>query len=118
MQQLVPIEEIERGIARAVDPDGSVRDDASDDLRRIRVQMTRRQAQLRETLMRELRRAISEGWATEEQPTIRNGRMVIPVRAEARRKVQGFVHDTSRSEERRVGKECTARGGEWQYKRM
>lgn len=95
MQQLVPLEEIERGIARAVDPDGSVRDDASDDLRRIRVQMTRRQAQLRETLMRELRRAISEGWATEEQPTIRNGRMVIPVRAEARRKVQGFVHDTS-----------------------
>ncbi len=94
---LTPLPEIEEEIASAIDPDGSVRDDASEELRRIRSLIQRRQVQLRETLMRELRRAVGEGWATEEQPTMRNGRMVIPVRAEAKRKLQGFVQDTSAS---------------------
>lgn len=95
--RLTEIRDVEESISKAINPDGSVRDDASAELRRIRSLIRRRQAELRETLMRELRRAIGEGWATEEQPTIRNGRMVIPVRAEARRKLQGFVQDTSAS---------------------
>lgn len=90
-------ESVEREISAAVEPDGRVKDDASEELRRVRSLISRRQVQLRETLMRELRRAIAEGWATEEQPTIRNGRMVIPIRAEAKRKLQGFVQDTSAS---------------------
>ncbi|MFW5955404.1 MAG: endonuclease MutS2, partial [Rhodothermales bacterium] len=94
---LTPLEAIERAVSDAIEPDGRVRDDASDELRRIRSLISRRQIQLRETIQRELRHAISQGWATEEQPTIRNGRMVIPVRAEAKRKLQGFVQDSSAS---------------------
>jgi DNA mismatch repair protein MutS2 len=87
--------ELEDHIGRTVDERGNVRDDASPELRRISRTLAERQSRLRSTLLSALREASSQGYATDEQPTIRNGRAVIPVRAEAKRKVQGFVHDVS-----------------------
>lgn len=95
--QIIAMPDLERRIDDTVDPDGRVRDSASPELRRLRRLIIQRQAELRETLQRELRKAMKGGHATEEQPTIRNGRMVIPVRSEARRKIEGFVQDTSAS---------------------
>jgi DNA mismatch repair protein MutS2 len=82
-------------IGRAIGDDGNVLDSASPELGRIRRALLNTRNQVRESALRALRAAIAAGWATEEQPTLRAGRMVIPVRAEARRKVQGFVHDVS-----------------------
>ncbi len=93
--RITPLPGLEERIAGVVDDEGRVRDDASPELRRLRRLIVQRQAALRETLMRELREAIGRGYATEEQPTIRSGRMVIPVRAEAKRKIEGFVQDVS-----------------------
>ncbi len=96
IRRLTPLEEIEEEIQRIIDEDQErVRDDASDRLRSIRRAIIRKQEQLRKSLNDALRRASERGYATEENPTIRNGRMVIPIRAEAKRKVEGFVHDTS-----------------------
>lgn len=95
VSRIVPLPDLEDRIREVVDDEGRLRDDASPELRRLRQLIVRRQAQLRDTLLAELRRAIGQGYATEEQPTIRNGRMVIPVRAEAKRKIQGFVQDMS-----------------------
>ncbi len=95
--RLRPLPELEQQLAAMVDEDGQVRDDASAELRRLRRQLALERQRLREALLQALRDAIRQGYATEDQPTIRNGRMVIPVRAEARRKVPGFVHDTSAS---------------------
>lgn len=94
-ERLVPVRELEEHIGRVITPDGTVSDDASPELARLRRQLLRRQAALRDSVLRALRDAVGQGYATEEQPTLRSGRMVIPVRAEARRKVRGFVHDTS-----------------------
>ncbi len=88
---------LEEHIEKVVDEEATVRDTASHELQRLRRLIIRKQASLREALQSALRRAMRSGFATEEQPTIRNGRMVIPVRAEAKRKVQGFVQDTSSS---------------------
>lgn len=93
--RLPRLERLENSVRDAIDSDGRVRDGASPELADIRARIQQREVQLRETLLRELRSAIGSGYATEDQPTIRHGRMVIPVRAEARRKIQGFVHDTS-----------------------
>ncbi|HLT47021.1 MAG TPA: endonuclease MutS2 [Rubricoccaceae bacterium] len=95
--EIVVLKELEEHVERTVDEVGRVKDDASPELARITRQLAEREGRLRETLMRALRAAIAEGWATEEQPTIRGGRAVIPVRAEAKRKVPGFVHDVSAS---------------------
>ncbi|NNF58477.1 MAG: endonuclease MutS2 [Rhodothermaceae bacterium] len=96
-QRIVVLQAVEECIGRTVDDQGRIKDDASPELLRATRTLADRQGRLRETLMRALRAAIAEGYATEEQPTIRGGRAVIPVRAEAKRKVQGFVHDVSSS---------------------
>ena len=95
VERITPLPDLEEHIQSILDEDGAIRDDASPELHRLRQQIRQRENELRDTLDRALRSAIGKGYATEEQPTIRGGRMVIPVRAEAKRKVDGFVHDTS-----------------------
>ena len=93
--RLAPADSLQRHLDSTLDAEGRLRDDATPELARLRRQIVQTQGRLRAKLMDALRDAVSQGYATEEQPTIRGGRMVIPVRAEARRKVEGFVHDTS-----------------------
>lgn len=93
--RILPNEDLEAHIARTVDERGQVRDTASRELQRIAAALAERRGRLQSTLLQALREASARGFAAEEQPTIRNGRAVIPVRAEARRRVEGFVHDVS-----------------------
>ena len=95
--QLAVRAELEQHIERIVDEQGAVRDTASPELQRLRKQMNRLRARLRDVITEELQRAIALGYAAETRPTIRNGRMVIPIRAEAKRKIEGFIHDVSAS---------------------
>jgi DNA mismatch repair protein MutS2 len=97
VERITPLPDLEEHVASILDEDGTIRDDASEELLRVRRQIRKKENQLRDTLDEALRDAIRQGYATEEQATIRGGRMVIPVRAEAKRKVEGFVHDTSAS---------------------
>ena len=94
-RRIDPLDDVEAHLKAVIDDDGTVRDDASDALLRIRRQIRDRRNALRRTLNRELQKAIGKGYATEDQPTLRAGRMVIPIRAEAKRKVDGFIHDSS-----------------------
>ena len=89
------LRELEGSIAHAVDRNGTVRESASGELRRIRRRLRQRQQALREKLRTLLGEAVRQGYAAESQLTVRAGRMVIPLRAEAKRKMRGFVHDSS-----------------------
>jgi len=95
--RITPLPDLEEHVASILEEDASIRDDASPELQRLRQQIQAKERKLRSTLDEALRDAIGQGYATEDQATIRGGRMVIPVRAEAKRKVEGFVHDTSAS---------------------
>jgi len=65
-----------------IEPDGSLSDDASPELRRIRRAMERQHRAIEEGLRRSLR-ALAEGGSTQEELiTIRGDRFVIPVKAE------------------------------------
>jgi len=97
VERITPLPDLEEHVASILDEDGSIRDDASPELQRLRRQIRKREEELRKTLDKALRRAVREGHATGEQATIRGGRMVIPVRASAKGKVEGFVHDRSAS---------------------
>ena len=78
-------------------PDGTLADDASPDLRRIRREMERQQRAIEESLRAALRR-FSEGGSTQDDLiTIRGERFVIPVKSEWKRRVQGVVHGASSS---------------------
>jgi DNA mismatch repair protein MutS2 len=84
-------------IRTKIQPDGTLTDDASPELRRIRREMERQQRAIEESLRSALRR-FSEGGSTQDELiTIRGERFVIPVKAEWKRRVQGVVHGASSS---------------------
>ena len=95
VRRLTALPELEQYLDGIVDGDGNVRDNASTELRRLRRLIPARQEALRQRLRQVLTQAHARGYATELQPTVRAGRMVIPLRAEAKRKIRGFIHDTS-----------------------
>jgi len=83
-------------LERVIDDRGHVRDSASPQLAEIRRRIITEQAGLRKKLDGILRNARQQGWVPDEVSlTIRNGRLVIPVAAEHKRKVKGFIHDES-----------------------
>ncbi|GAB3502416.1 endonuclease MutS2 [Emticicia fontis] len=83
-------------IDKIIDERGKVRDSASPELADIRRRLIAEQSDLRKTLERILRTARNSGWIGDDMSlTIRDGRMVIPVLSEHKRKLKGFVHDES-----------------------
>ena len=91
---LVPLLRQLRG---KIEPDGSLSDDASPELHRIRRAIDRQHRAIEESLRRSLRRLSEDGSTRDELITIRGDRFVIPVRAEFKRKVPGVVHGSSSS---------------------
>lgn len=89
------LQELEIRIEDTVDSNGTVRESASTELGQIRGKLRQRQQALREKLHALLSQAIQKGYAAEPQLTMRAGRLVLPLHAEAKRKLRGFVHDTS-----------------------
>ncbi|SMO54589.1 endonuclease MutS2 [Fodinibius sediminis] len=94
---LIPLEELEKILQDKFTNSGELRSDASHQLKSIRKRLNNKRNDLRSTINRVMSRVAKQGRASDEGPTIRNGRMVIPVLAEYKRKVQGFVHDVSSS---------------------
>ena len=93
----LPLKPLIESLRSRILPDGSLADDASPELRRIRREMERQQRAIEESLRSALRR-FSEGSSTQDDViTIRGERFVIPVKAEWKRRVQGVVHGTSSS---------------------
>jgi DNA mismatch repair protein MutS2 len=85
-----------RRIDKVVDDNGLVKDGASSELWDIRRSLITQQSGLRKELDRILKSVKKDGFADEHvEITIRSGRMVIPILAEYKRKIKGFIHDES-----------------------
>ena len=84
-------------IERTIQPDGSLADNASPELNRIRREQDRQQRLIEESLRAALRKLSSDGATQEDLITIRGDRFVIPVRAELKRRISGVVHGASSS---------------------
>ncbi len=93
-QGLRPLAE---SIERKIQPDGTLADDASPELHRIRREQDRQQRLIEESLRAALRRLSSDGATQDDVITIRGDRFVIPVRSELKRRVSGVVHGASSS---------------------
>jgi DNA mismatch repair protein MutS2 len=84
-------------IERTIQPDGTLADNASPELNRIRRDQERQQRLIEESLRAALRKLSSDGATQEDLITIRGDRFVIPVRSELKRRVSGVVHGASSS---------------------
>jgi DNA mismatch repair protein MutS2 len=95
VQPLVVAKRMEEEIERAIDPDGSVRDEASGALRRLRRELRGAQGELVQLLERAMAKLEPHQRVPDMSVTMRNGRYVIPVRREGRAAIGGIVHDES-----------------------
>ncbi|MBR3876799.1 MAG: Smr/MutS family protein [Bacteroidaceae bacterium] len=87
-----------RGIDAIIDKFGAVKDSASPALARIRGELVRTSGSISRTLNSILRRAQADGLVEKDAaPTMRDGRLVIPVAPALKRKMGGIVHDESAS---------------------
>ncbi len=83
-------------IKEKFDGKGNLKDNASSDLRRIRLDKKKVSGKIRNSLDLVFREAKTKGFVPENSnPTFRDGRFVIPVIASHKRRVKGFVHDES-----------------------
>ena len=83
-------------IDQIIDEKGKIRSNASKELQLIRSQLIYEEGRLRKVMERIFKEARAKGLTPDDAAmTIRGGRMVIPVAAENKRKLRGFIHDES-----------------------
>lgn len=87
--------DLSRALERALEPDGTIKEGASPELRRARNRVREVRGRLVQLLQGIARDLGSSG--DDVDVTVRGGRYVIPVRRDARSRVQGLVHDESSS---------------------
>ena len=91
------VPELAERLRRALDASGAVTDDASPTLKRLRREIRDRRRQLAAELERAFQGSEADRLFADRYVTLRHGRYVLPVRAEARSRVRGIVHDRSQS---------------------
>jgi DNA mismatch repair protein MutS2 len=90
--------EITRRIDAILDGFGQIKDHASPRLSEIRRELTSTMNSISKSLNVILRRAQAEGYVEKDvSPSMRDGRLVIPVNPSHKRKIKGIVHDESAS---------------------
>ena len=83
-------------INNILDKFGKIKDNASSELLRIRRELASTAGSISRSLNAILRNAQAEGYVDKDvTPTMRDGRLVIPVAPGLKRKIKGIVHDES-----------------------
>lgn len=89
---------ITKAIDMILDKYGKIKDNASPELTRIRREMSSAMSGISRSLNNILRQAQADGLVEKDTaPTMRDGRLVIPVAPGLKRKIKGIVHDESAS---------------------
>ena len=94
LPRITPLRDLLR---RSLDPDGAVLDDASPALRRLRQTGRELRRDLVKRLEQYFQGPAAEHIFQERYVTVRHGRYVLPIRAEAKSRFKGIVHDRSQS---------------------
>ena len=83
-------------VNRLVDDKGEIPDNASTELLEIRQSIRRKQSGIEKRIRQIMSDAKTAGWVDQKSElTVRDGRLVIPVKAGDKRAIRGFIHDES-----------------------
>jgi DNA mismatch repair protein MutS2 len=88
-------EKLSKHITSVIDDEGNIRNDASPDLVKIRKMQQSKQRELDTVYRRIIGEYRQKGWLTDSTETLRNGRRVLSVPVEHKRKIRGIIHDES-----------------------
>jgi DNA mismatch repair protein MutS2 len=96
IQEVAVFPEVIKRIDAILTKFGKIKDNASPELSRIRKETFQVQGSVSRSLQHILRQAQSDGFVDKDTlPTVREGRLVIPVSPAYKRKLKGIVHDES-----------------------
>ncbi len=95
--RLMPNRTLEDRISRSIISEELIADEASDTLAGIRRQIRITNNKIKETLQKYIQGGSHSKYLQENIVTTRNGRYVIPVKAECKNEIKGLIHDTSSS---------------------
>jgi DNA mismatch repair protein MutS2 len=94
----LPIEKaILKKIDLVLDQKGKIRPNASRDLLDITSGIAKAEQEARKKIDQVFKSASANGWTADGSLTVRDGRLCIPLLAENKRKLKGFIHDESSS---------------------
>ena len=95
-QDVITFPQLVKRIDAILDKYGKIKDNASAELLRIRRELIATESGISKTLHAILRHAQQDGIVDKDvAPTMRDGRLVIPVVPALKRKIKGIVHDES-----------------------
>lgn len=96
--KLYDITPVMQCIERILTPQGTLKDNASPTLQDIRRQLSTIQSRISSAVRKVISRAATEGYIeADTTPSVRDGRIVVPVAAMNKRRIPGIVHDESAS---------------------
>lgn len=97
VRQLSNDEGLMKAITAVFDEKGEIRPDASPELQRIRREMQHKVRELDGRFRQIIQEFRSKGWLSDSPESFRNGRRVLSVPSEHKRKIRGIIHDESDS---------------------
>ena len=95
-ERLLPNRHLEERITRSIISEDMIADEASRELAEVRRKIREANNRIKETLQHYINGSYSK-ILQENLVTMRNGRYVIPVKAECKNEMKGLIHDTSSS---------------------
>lgn len=87
--------ELEAAIDRVIDEEGKIKPDASSQLMKIRKLIVSKQKELEKQFRILINTYRAKGWLSDSVESFRNGRRVLSVPSEHKRKIRGIIHDES-----------------------
>lgn len=84
-------------IHQVLDEGGQVKDDASEELSRIRLELYKKRNELRREFDKVVKRLQKQGYVADIEESFLNGRRVVALYAEQKRQVKGILHGESDS---------------------
>ena len=94
----LPVEKnILKKIEMVLDPKGKIKPNASNALQQLIAAIAKAEQEVRKRMDSIYKQAVSNNWVADGSLTIRDGRICIPILAENKRKLKGFIHDESAS---------------------
>lgn len=94
----LPVEKnILKKIEMVLDPKGKIKPNASNALQQLIADIAKAEQEVRRRMDSIYKQAVSNNWVADGSLTIRDGRICIPILAENKRKLKGFIHDESAS---------------------
>ena len=95
IRQLHFDESLMAAIQKVIDEEGQIKADASPDLQKIRRHIGSKQRELERQFRILINEYKSRGWLKDTVESFRNGRRVLSVPSEHKRKIRGIIHDES-----------------------